>query len=1061
MSDSASYGGNTASASASGSGGGGMGGGGVSVSAQADAGPGYANASASCSGAANCASSYSAHAEADDTASTAPTWEEPGGDWKAHGEGTCSGGGNGGCGAQAWAKAGPGGGGGATCTGDCANFTQSGSNTFTRTAPSLKAQAQAEAAQRKAAGGKLGPDGKPITIEDMGPNARGFEGTKNENGDPVLKVKPEGGDVRTEVCPDGCTDGATLRTESGETVHYDPKTGFDGSMPTEPGAEADDKATGSDGVSLYRDAEGDGAGTVSGKGSVTDGRTGETVTYTRSNPEGKGDNSYRLSTPKGSPFRSSCNGGCEYRGATATLAAPKAGRDHLSVEGPSGDIVGRDGAGNPAKITFQGKGRFTSAEGDVLTANGDGAGAPSGQLSMITTRGSNGEPGRYDVTGGQSGSLKLKEGYTLVQDGHSWVHRFSETDQLKAMKAGTSLPPDILLGGAWGIGATTPDGKGKGGTLDCEGHCTLTRPADQRQLPRYTEPVRLHEEMASGEGPTPNGAGSVENLGAGKLEYVDPYGNRGRCEGTSCHVGATFGPGGGTVCEGKGCRTRNVAGHSVEGQGYLLHPTEDGKQNIGFGCKTPGSCTSTGPITDLGWLGEPDATWMPGIDSDYRRPAQDTAVDRELAKHLGLKPGDPLPPLNSAALADLKENDPATYDKYVTSLPTLSRTQKDTAIIRVGGALSTLDQHSQEMGKKVPGLERALAAQKEANKGGLTAREERDLAPHLKVIDEAASVDPNVARARALVDGVRGQTPRPHITADQQTSIGTDPDIPGHEEGLAGMGLDEKGNPLTEMSSADKAKANAAQIASMTLIPRQEAVERRIADYQRRSTALERSGDATPADVAALEAERGGINGELDSIKGVQNRVEATGDHLRKLGVAGSYSPQQLRRIDIGAAEASGDHALAGTLRTWDALLTDSEALGRSMKESGDPEQVGLADDYQALAKSAQLNYNTLSRDQGARSADTGLGALQLPSSGRADIFMVRKSAFNKASLDAVEDARKKRYLDEGLKGEPSLGATPADRRAELAAQGSADEIFERLIGERTLSDDEADGIEG
>ena len=82
-----------AHASASGSGGGsGPGGGGLSVWAQARAGKGYANASAGCSGAANCAVSYSSHAEASKTV---------GGQ---HGEAwaNCSGGGSGGsCGSYA------------------------------------------------------------------------------------------------------------------------------------------------------------------------------------------------------------------------------------------------------------------------------------------------------------------------------------------------------------------------------------------------------------------------------------------------------------------------------------------------------------------------------------------------------------------------------------------------------------------------------------------------------------------------------------------------------------------------------------------------------------------------------------------------------------------------------------------------------------------------------------------------------------------------------------------------------------------------------------------------
>ncbi|ANY05836.1 hypothetical protein AFB00_05445 [Pseudonocardia sp. HH130630-07] len=124
------------------------------------------------------------------------------------------------------------------------------------------------------------------------------------------------------------------------------------------------------------------------------------------------------------------------------------------------------------------------------------------------------------------------------------------------------------------------------------------------------------------------------------------------------------------------------------------------------------------------------------------------------------------------------------------------------------------------------------------------------------------------------------------------------------------------------------------------------------------------------------------------------------------------------------------------------------------MKESGDPRQEQLAERYEKLGSAVALNYNTIARDQGSRTPGSTLGELQLPSSGRADVFYAKRSAFNRPSLDGVTDPLAKRYLDEGLAGEPSLGEDPRDRRAELAARGNADELFGELLrGEVKVED--------
>ena len=86
----------------------------------------------------------------------------------------------------------------------------------------------------------------------------------------------------------------------------------------------------------------------------------------------------------------------------------------------------------------------------------------------------------------------------------------------------------------------------------------------------------------------------------------------------------------------------------------------------------------------------PTASWMAGTDKDFKRPAQDILVDKQLAKALGLKEGDKLPPLDPGTLAELKKTDRKTYDKYMKKLPKVSQSQKDMAVLKLGGDLADL-----------------------------------------------------------------------------------------------------------------------------------------------------------------------------------------------------------------------------------------------------------------------------------------------------------------------------------------------------------------------------------
>ncbi|MFD1531402.1 hypothetical protein ACFSCY_18340, partial [Pseudonocardia aurantiaca] len=295
----------------------------------------------------------------------------PGGYWDAFGEATCSGGGSsgGGCGVTAYAVAGPGGGGGGKCSGSYSSCHTDGGNTFTSTVP-----------QKLAPGMVLDKNGRPVPIEELGPDEQAVLIERDENGDVVWKIKPKGGEAYGDTCAAPCT-GVDERGPGGERVTFDPNGGdeaYRGGMPIEPGSDKRDEASGSEGVRLARDREGDGGGWVRGRGQVTNGRTGETIRYTRVADSDKPRNDFRLSNAAGSPFQSSCNGGCVYTGAELP---GDAGRDRLTVEGSWGTITGRDGHGNPARISFDGKGHFVSAEGDTLTSP---TGMAQGRVDIVT-----------------------------------------------------------------------------------------------------------------------------------------------------------------------------------------------------------------------------------------------------------------------------------------------------------------------------------------------------------------------------------------------------------------------------------------------------------------------------------------------------------------------------------------------------------------------------------------------------------------------------------------------------------------------------------------------------
>ncbi|MGH3587678.1 MAG: hypothetical protein ACRDQ0_15290, partial [Pseudonocardia sp.] len=459
-------------------------------------------------------------------------------------------------------------------------------------------------------------------------------------------------------------------------------------------------------------------------------------------------------------------------------------------------------------------------------------------------------------------------------------------------------------------------------------------------------------------------------------------------------------------------------------------------------------------------MGDPDASWMGAIDPTYLRPGQDTEVDKELyelLKPYGVQPGDPLPPLDAAGLQLLKDADAENkkngkethyYEQYLDNLPELSQGQKDLAVLKVAGALDTLQRHSKELEEQLPGLEDALAAQKKFNEGKIT---QAQLEPHLKVIQQALSMDQEFANSRALVDSISGISYQQSLTENNGElggKSGLVEPTPGEslqdarkrffEEGAKAFGLDPKTGKPVELTLQQRAQASAATAAGLNTVARTGALEQQIGDYNEQNDALTEAGGADPAQAARMDQWHDQIESDSDAIQTVQQNVKKLQE---KLPGRNTMTREELRQDDIKAAKEGGDEKLAGRLTEWNDLQNDIESLTKQMDESGDPYQKKLAKDYyKPLAGLAELNYNTIARDQGSRDPKSLLDGMPLPSSGHPDLYFAARAAYYTPAQDkaAAGDELVAKALDRGgLLHVP--GATKEDRRTQLAAQGITD----------------------
>ena len=192
----------------------------------------------------------------------------------------------------------------------------------------------------------------------------------------------------------------------------------------------------------------------------------------------------------------------------------------------------------------------------------------------------------YSITGGQTGAVFLAEK-------SRWFHQ-NEESRVESWTTGSpaTVNPDSLYiwGGDISTGSTvvgadnhltvvTPNGAGKGGSMECLGDCTPMRPTDAidpstggpiYEPESYAGEDRLiYEEFGTGEGIAPNGLVTVELLdraGSTARASYDVTDDYATCVGAGCaftvyHQDAD-GNGGGAVCSHGGSEGGCYLGNS-------------------------------------------------------------------------------------------------------------------------------------------------------------------------------------------------------------------------------------------------------------------------------------------------------------------------------------------------------------------------------------------------------------------------------------------------------------------------------------------------------------------
>ena len=1069
--------GSWAHAYAHGSGGGGMGGGGVSVMAYAEAKDGFASAGASCSGAANCSSSYSAHAEAHDELNT------PFGTYTADKWATCSGSGNGGCGAWAVAVAGPNGVADAGCTGDGGCDTGGAGLGFI-----------AAKIDTSGLGIFVDEHGKPIKIEDVDRDHSAIRVTVDGKGRTIVEIKPRGADKVKRFAP--CAAGANCEHKLGKIIGGrdagNAKGDLYASMPVAGARNKYHRVRGTKGVGIAQDAQGDAEAWVRGRGEAVDGRTGNRIAFTRRAQSEAAVNNIRFGNKAGSPFASTCNGGCDWRSPTG---------EHLVVEGNWGKIQAQDGSGGPARITFHGGGTFTNEQGDVVHADN----LPGG-ITDIIGRDADLSRGIYSVKGTTGFVQYIDPNYNATNNPN-----FSKRE-------GTNLFKIEITGGDLrkGINATTPDENGMGGSLWCEGNCIRTMPgiaSDGANGHTYNPVTRCNncqitEQLPSGTGRFPNGYGSVTLFDDtnGLVSRYTPWGDEQTCQaGAAGRCGFTqynrslpdgkgrgAGQGGGAICgaagEGGGCFGMSqegdfqnasvlrdkTTGDWVPVRTGLLYRNDDGT-HAGRFCAGYGvaACGDGGKAPLLEASPEPNGSMAGVLDPSLRISK---GMARELSELTGAdgkkllsgRKANDRSPLTASELKVLKDAEKdETLEAYGRDLP-LSQTQGDD--VQMSWLEDTVTEKEvspeyedlQEPMDVLAGLtEKALADDKKIDGGEWAAIKPVRDAIEKKAPGLLARWEP--AQARLQMMRAAGWTSAEFRAANAE--VANNPKLIEHL-------LGERLSKDPEVAAGQQERAitvvagrqqtlNTAQLEMhQALGPPTSKLNDRTARFNRVAQVIEERGGPTIGEKIWLDREYRAITKEQEALAVAARPYQA--------GIAAAE--KTLRRTDLAYADASGNTSWAKELRG--AYDRHNRVTGLYLRLSASPQQrqQKLSTTFGTLTRLTVLGYNQVRdrRYEAPQNYEPGdairpdqslLGGRSLPSTMFQDFRAIHTGAqylddwkrYDGILRDQINDAMS---LDEQA-GLAALGLTPLTEEAKLLPRDvdwGNDLALHKLIGPADLT---------
>ena len=175
------------------------------------------------------------------------------------------------------------------------------------------------------------------------------------------------------------------------------------------------------------------------------------------------------------------------------------------------------------------------------------------------------------------------------------------------------------------------------------------------------------------------------------------------CSGTTAK-GTTVG------CDAYPCTTR------------LLYEDPNGK-NQGWSC-TGETCSSNRKDLEFDYHGDPNSFWLAG-QNQKRRPTLGDKHDKDLAKALGLKPGDELPLLDRSGYERLGAADKKRYREL---MPTISQSDKDLAGLRYLKGQSD-DEWDRAQYEKILPHEKVDELEKALGDGRVDSGERRSLRP--------------------------------------------------------------------------------------------------------------------------------------------------------------------------------------------------------------------------------------------------------------------------------------------------------------------------------------------